>query len=276
MKPPKKESGSRKEAASPIADGTSSTETGWRKHIDPHPAALVFHKHTTDEDRKKISDDLKENQRLQARIVTAHVADESGGKTYIVDGITRLDEMEALGWQIVDEHGNWIGQLEGMVDHRRNYTHEQVRQLVISLNANRRHKTKEQIADSIIEVLDLERKSAKGVSPNQVRETSPQGGRPRDEFKTEAVKRGAAAGISKKTVEKSLAKQPDRPKITKPTRREQPEKKKPFDDQVWHKWLLWMKQWKPEKVREVRALVHGWTAPGAKAGEAKKKGSAMV
>ena len=114
-----------------------------------HPAALVFHKDTTDEDRKKISDDLKENQRLQARIVTAHVADGSRGKTYIVDDITRLDEMEALGWQIVDEHGNWIGQLEGMVDHRRNYTHEQVRQLVISLNANRRHKTKEQIADSI-------------------------------------------------------------------------------------------------------------------------------
>src|SRR5207237_4700431 len=112
----------------------SAVQHSWRDFYEPHPAALVFHHHTTDEDRKKMRDDLKENQRLQARIVTAHVADETAGKTYVVDGITRLDQMEELGWQIVDEDGNWIGQVEGLVDHRRSYTHQQVARLIISLN----------------------------------------------------------------------------------------------------------------------------------------------
>jgi len=38
--------------------------------------------------------------------VTVHVADESGGKTYVADGITRLDAMEALDWQIVERNNN--------------------------------------------------------------------------------------------------------------------------------------------------------------------------
>ncbi len=171
-----------------------------RDFHEPHPTALVFHKLTTAEDRQKMKDDLEKAGRLQARIVTAHVADDSGGKTYVADGITRLDAMEALGWQVVDEHGNCIGAVEGMVDPHRNYTHEQVRQIVISLNATRRHLTKQDIADAIVETLKLERKTEKGVSRNQRRETSPQGGRPCDEFKTEAVKRGEEAGISKRTI----------------------------------------------------------------------------
>ena len=192
----------------------------WRDHYKPHPAALVFHQHTTDEDRKKMSDDLKENQRLQAPIVTAHVADESGGETYVVDGITRLDEMEKLGWQIVDEHGNWIGQIEGMFDYRRNYTHEQVRQLVISLNATRRHQTKQQIVESIDAVLKLE-EASKGILDNRLSEIQPRkAGRPKDQHKAELTKRAAAAGISEHTVKKAL--QPDRPKITKPPQPSKP------------------------------------------------------
>src|SRR5207249_11839539 len=88
------------------------------------------------------------------------------------------------------------------------------------------------------------------------------GGRPSDEFKTEAVKRGAEAGISKSTVEKSLTKQPDRPKITKPAKRKRQSKpEKPLEDRIWPVWQRFLKstQWATNEVDEVKRIVHGWT-----------------
>jgi ParB-like chromosome segregation protein Spo0J len=35
---------------------------------------------------------------------------------------------------------------------------------------------------------------------------------------------------------------------------------KPFDQTVWKRWLTWLKQWKPEEVREVKGLIRGWLA----------------
>jgi hypothetical protein len=253
----------------------------WRDFYEPHPAALVFHQHTTDEDRQKMSDDLKENQRLQTRIVTAHVADESGGKTYVVDGITRLDEMEKLGWHIVDEHGNWMGAVQDQVDHRRNYTHEQVGKLVISLNAKRRHTEKSILADAIVEALKLERKEGYRVSHNQneklpqERKASKRGrlgeGRPRDEFKAEAVKRGTEAGISKPTMEKALGRQPDRQKIESRTRKPKSHSKllngddaskvfdeEKFTDKLYKQWINLIRHVDADKRPSAMRLVKEW------------------
>jgi len=147
----------------------------------------------------------------RSRIVTVHIADESGGKTYVADGITRLDAMEALGWQIVDEHGNWIGALDGKVDHRPNYTHEQVAKLVISLNAKRRHQSKQELVDAIDKALKAAEEPAAGVSNKDYEKLpSKRGrlgeGRPKDPHKAKVVEQAADIGIPKATVEAALAK----------------------------------------------------------------------
>src|SRR6516162_7859315 len=108
----------------------------WRDFFEPHPSALAFHRYTTDEERREMQADL-EKFSLQQAIVTASVAGED--KVYVIDGITRLDEMEALGWQIVNEKGEWVGAMatktggRSLVIHHYGYTHERIANLVISL-----------------------------------------------------------------------------------------------------------------------------------------------
>jgi hypothetical protein len=240
----------------------NQTRPSWRTFFTVHPVAAVFNKGTTKQDLAKMAKDIEASGRLQARIVTVHVADTSGGKVYVVDGITRLDAMESLGWQIVDEHGNWIGAVEGMVDHRRNYSHEQVAKLVISLNAKRRHQTKEDIAAAIAETVKLERAAReKEFLVSERRETpSPKVGRPKDEVKAEVVEKAAEHGIGKRTAEKALARQPDRPKITKqpapPKRKREPVRT--FEDEVWARWSRWLKYWPQTKHRDVIKHVLGF------------------
>jgi hypothetical protein len=82
--------------------------SGWRKYFKPHTVALIFNECTTDEDRRKLEKDI-EKHGLQQPIVTASVPNED--KVYVIDGISRLDAMEALGWQIVNSKGEWVARL---------------------------------------------------------------------------------------------------------------------------------------------------------------------
>lgn len=236
----------------------SRPKPSWRDFYEPHRSALAFHQFTTDDQRRQLREDLKING-LQKRIVTVHVADESGGKMYVADGITRLDVMEALGWQIVDDDGNWIAALENKVDHRRNYTHQQVAKLVISLNGKRRHQTKQEISDAIVKALRVV-----GVSDRkEPKLPSKRGrlgeGRPRDPLKAEAIKQATALGISTPVVKRSLAKSRPKqpPKLTKGKLLNGDDASKAFDPaafskRVWEKLSKLIKHFDLQRRNDVR------------------------
>jgi hypothetical protein len=128
---------------------------GWREHFRPHPTALLFHECTTDEQRRELEKDIEKHS-LRQPIVTASVPGED--KVFVIDGITRLDAMEALGRKIVNEQGEWIGALAAMnqerakVIHHYGYTHQQITDLVVSLNLHRRHLTDDQRGAIITEL----------------------------------------------------------------------------------------------------------------------------
>jgi ParB-like chromosome segregation protein Spo0J len=242
----------------------------WRNYFTPHPSALAFNQYTTDEDRRAMEADLKEF-RLHQPIVTASVPNE--GKLYIIDGITRLDAMEALGWQIVNEKGEWMGALatkvggRSMVDHRYGYTHKQIADLVISLNAQRRHQTKEQLAKAIAEAAKLEHatreKEFSAVEGEKL--PSKRGrlgeGRPKDQVKAKVVEQAAKLGVSQRTAERALAK-PQSAKKAAPSKPRKPKPEPTFEDQVWNRWSSWLKYYPLGSQQEkVKAWVHDWTKP---------------
>ena len=247
----------------------TNSSYSWREFFPPHPSALVFHKHTTPEDRVRVRKGLKEAERLDVRIVTAHVADESGGKTYLVDGITRLEEMEKLGWQIVDDNGNWMPAINDMVDHHRNYSHEQVRKLVARLNGARRHMTQQDVSDAIVETLKIEVKEQPlEFLSSDAKKLSKRGrlgeGRPKDSFKTEAMKRAAEEGVNPAAVQRLLAKNKlpaSKAKQHTESRRERkgkpkPKKEVPFEDQVFEEWKVFLKKFtdRQKVIEEVAGI----------------------
>jgi len=246
----------------------SKSEHRWRDFKKVHPTAAVFNKGTTDDDLRKLAADINANG-LKARIREREVAGEPGTR-YIIDGISRLDAMEkVLGWQLVDEKGNWIGAVSGQVELRFGRTHEQIRGEVISLNARRRHQTKEDLAEAIAETKKIEyaTRGKEFLISGDEKPHSPKGGRPRDEFKKEVIEEAAKFGISKPAAERGLARLPDRPKIkTKKPKHKPPEPKKEetFDQKLWRRWLAWLKNLKPHEVRVAKELVHKWTTPGWK------------
>src|SRR5262249_42534877 len=129
--------------------GGGETRHSWREFFKPHPAAEVFHRRTTPEQLSELVKDINTNK-LKVAIQTRSVPGEP--KPFVIDGISRLDAMEKdLGWEIVDDKGNWKGVLaaipgvRSMVEHREGRTHEQIVSEVITFNAKRRHQTKQEL-----------------------------------------------------------------------------------------------------------------------------------
>jgi hypothetical protein len=83
----------------------------WRdlKHI--HEAAAFFHKFSEeDPGRKQLKElvaDINEKRIILDPIHTATVPLKAG--EFVIDGISRLDALEAAGIQVVDEKGEWMG-----------------------------------------------------------------------------------------------------------------------------------------------------------------------
>jgi hypothetical protein len=118
-------------------------QPSWRDHCAIHPAAAFFHEFSSKEQLDELADDIDKQQRLLDPIHTASVF----GKTFVIDGITRLDAAEKTGRQIIDENGNWIGVLDGHVVHHSGKTDEEVWDIVISLNLKRRNYTTGQLSE---------------------------------------------------------------------------------------------------------------------------------
>jgi hypothetical protein len=187
----------------------------WRDFWKVHPAANVFPLMPPDELRK-LAADIDKNG-LKVSIQTRAVAGEAA--PYVIDGRNRLDAMELLGWEIVNEKGEWHGALAIVpetklkVEHLVGYTHKQITAEVIGYNIHRRHLTKQ----GQVELIGRALKAVTGVFRHDGEELSPVSvGRPKDEHKAAVIKEAAKAGISKRTVERQLAKPQVKPRKPKP------------------------------------------------------------
>jgi alpha-L-arabinofuranosidase len=189
----------------------------WRDHIQIHPAAEVFPLMGADELRK-LAADINANG-LQVPIQTCTV----DGETYIEDGRNRLDAMELLGWQIVNERGEWQGALATVpgtaqkVVHRVSRTHKQVAADVIAFNIRRRHLSKEEQ----VQLIDAALRAANSTDFATMARSVTRGddgrlqGSTKDQHKAAVMREAAKAKISKRTVERVLAKPTkNRPKRT--------------------------------------------------------------
>jgi len=137
--------------------GGSETKYSWRQFYTPHPAAEVFRKMTTDDQLRKLAQDIEANGLrlpIQVRRVLGDTTD------YVIDGISRLDAMEKeLGWQIVNAKGNWAGKMSTSrgttVHHMGSYTHERIVAEVTSYNEHRRHLNQSQRGIAAAELAEL-------------------------------------------------------------------------------------------------------------------------
>jgi hypothetical protein len=240
-------------------------QPSWRDHFDIHPAAAFYHGFSSDEQLKELTEDIGQRQVIFDPIHTASVF----GKTFVIDGVSRLDAAEKTGRQIIDEKGNWIGVLDRHVVHHSGKTDEEVWDIVSSLNLKRRHLSKEQIlevADHMLKLEAAEKGAAKKERASSARSFSPnpgkRGGSTKDPHKTalhERAEKIAGGPISNRTVEKYLSRQPDCPK--KAPVKTKAKKERPFNDQVWDKWQHFLNHhWSPAERHEVKPILHGLTA----------------
>jgi ParB-like chromosome segregation protein Spo0J len=196
-----------------------SVRLGWRDFYKVHPAADAFPLLSPDE-LQKLARDIDKNG-LKIPIQTRAVAGEAG--VYVIDGRNRLDAMQSLGWQIVNEQGEWIGVLGtapgivGRVEHRVGYTHEKIAAEVIAFNIHRRHLSKEEQ----VELLDKALRAAnptdnaimalsvkRGEHGRLIGSTKGHTGR--------VIEAAKVIGVSERTVKRGLAKRSPKPLRTKP------------------------------------------------------------
>jgi hypothetical protein len=177
-------------AGTPISSPDNSPQADrqlskWRKKYKVHPAADVFPM-MSDEDLAKLGEDIKANGLKIPTLLW-------GDPPLLIDGRNRLEAMERVGVKLdpwMTEHFHCATPVAHM----------------ISLNIRRRHLTKQQQADLIVAA----HKAAADPSPSW-RGVSP------DPAKAAAVATAKEHGISKRMVERSLAKADGRkPKSAKP------------------------------------------------------------
>jgi hypothetical protein len=205
---------------------SAATKPSWRDFYKVHPACEVFPPLSPDE-LQKLADDIHVNG-LNVAIETRHVAGPDGGTTYVIDGRNRLAALEdVLGYQIVNDKGEWIGSAKAR--HLPGYTNEKVAADVLSLNLRRRHQslTKEQQ----VELIDAVLRAASGNDfANMARSFSPvageKGGSTKDGHKAAVVTEAAKVGVSKRTVERTLAKAKADERAPQPTESQKPKPKR--------------------------------------------------
>lgn len=163
----------------------------WRDKFKVHPAADIFPM-MDDDDLATLGEDIERTGLKHQIILTCD------GQT-VLDGRNRLEAMERAGIPL------------NPTLHLRNYGNGDQIALVISSNIRRRHLTKEQQADLIVAALKASRQV--GEVPKQ-RHVKGNAGSEKDAEKEQAVAVAKEYGISKRTVERAIAKTV--PKNTEP------------------------------------------------------------
>jgi hypothetical protein len=162
---------------------------GWRDQYKVHPVTDVFPM-MSDVELDALGKDIKANGLTTSiRVWTGGGSPRSGDKPILIDGRNRLEAMERAG-----------------IEHNELTDEQWVRPdpvpFIISLNIRRRHLTKEQQADLIVAAIKASRQD--GEVPK--RHVKGKAGSEKDPAKFEAVAFAADHGISKRTVERSIAK----------------------------------------------------------------------
>jgi ParB-like chromosome segregation protein Spo0J len=155
---------------------------GWRDKYKVHPAADVFPM-MSDEELQKLGEDIKKN----GQTIPVLFWNGDGKGRILIDGRNRLEAMERVGIDPDDVL------METFIC-KDPITH------IITLNIHRRHLTKQQQADLIV--------AAHAAAPVVSRQDGgklPEG-RPVDQTKASAVATAAEHGISRRTVERAIAK----------------------------------------------------------------------
>jgi hypothetical protein len=166
----------------------------WRDKTKVHPASDVFPM-MTDDELKALGDDIKANGLKHP--ILFHC---DGTPDFIlIDGRNRYEAMERAGLPLPRPRAS-VFDSEVHITPYDNPVSE-----IITLNIHRRHLTKQQQADLIVAALKA------GEAPRQLEEVPKRhvkgkAGSEKDPLKTKAVAAGKAHGISKSTVERSLAK----------------------------------------------------------------------
>jgi hypothetical protein len=165
---------------------------GWRDDWEVHPAADVFPM-MSDEELEKLGQDIKENG-LKVPI------DVQISSSVLLDGRNRLEAMERAGI------GEWVEQRWIRGDPAAH---------IISCNIHRRHLTKQQQADLIVNALaaaedaKAEAWAAADAEAEKVCKpcTVSKGGRGnKNPVKQKAIEEGKKHGIAKRTMQKAVAK----------------------------------------------------------------------
>jgi hypothetical protein len=166
----------------------------WRDKYKVHPAADIFPM-MPDDQLRDLGDDIKRHG-LKHPIIFQH-ADGDDAEALLLDGRNRLEAMERAGLSPYIDKQFRAGD---PVAH------------IIGLNIRRRHLTQQERADLIIAAIKA------GKKPRQVGEVSAAGGRgKKNELKARAVAVAKEHGVSKRTVERSLAKAEGPTKSRRPT-----------------------------------------------------------
>jgi hypothetical protein len=144
----------------------SKPEHSWHEFYDIHPAAAFYHGFSTEQQLKELRDDIAKREVIFDPIHTASVP--GAFKPFVIDGISRLDQLEALGYEIIDSQGNWKGMLASIshgglnryVVHHPGKTDQEVWDMVHSLNDIRRHLDESQRSMVAAKRVDLREQAA--------------------------------------------------------------------------------------------------------------------
>src|SRR5262245_22401280 len=204
----------------------------WRDVYKVHQAADVFPM-LTEEELRKLGKDIKKNG-LHEPIVMWSNGDFSegvaSGEWFLLDGRNRVAAMELVGIDVLPRTPRGLDDLfsarrdpdypGGLTPLRligspdlpsirgKKPPNIDPYAYAISKNIRRRHLTKEQQADLIVAVMKTKAGSAKMANPVKPRNEKGQlqGQQTKDPVKQAAVEEGAKHGISKRTIERAMAK----------------------------------------------------------------------
>ncbi|HMF96092.1 MAG TPA: hypothetical protein VKE96_17435 [Vicinamibacterales bacterium] len=183
---------------------TPSPPQSWRAKYQVHPCADVFPM-ISDAELDALAEDIKKNG-LRDKIVfwnhgknpkkiVGTLAIESLARDYVLlDGRNRLAALERLGRSLTVSH---MELLEHDVDPAA---------YVISKNIHRRHLTKEQQAEKIVQTIEAGKIDRATSARSFNTTTGKKGGSTKDPVLTAAVEEGKKHGISKRTVQNARAK----------------------------------------------------------------------
>ena len=157
-----------------------------------HPAADVFPM-LSDDELDALGADILANGLTSPIVITIG----PDGKNWLVDGRNRLEAIERKAGGIHLDPERHIAEYAP--------TWEQVPAYVISANIHRRHLTKQQQADLIVAAIKAG-EACRQVGEVPQRHVKGKAGSTKDAVKEAAVASAAEHGISKRTVERSIAK----------------------------------------------------------------------